>query len=121
MGESSEPEDAGADGPVSAVTVTVCWSMSVKMQNEAMSHVHELTTGDPVTVTMTGTGQLPEPDAPAGPLPEPDASTGLLPIPLLVGTTVLYSVEVEMEVIVVVGSLPSSDPPVAPASEPEVA
>lgn len=54
-------------------------------------------TGEPVTVTVTGTGHLPEPDAP----------TGLLPSPLLAGTTVLYSVEVDVDVIVVVGSLPS--------------
>lgn len=78
-----------------------------------------LTTGDPVTVTVTGTGQLLEPD---------DAPTGLLsttpPLPatpLLVGLIVLIMVEVEVEVIVVVDSLSPPAPPVAPASLLEVA
>lgn len=87
-----------------------------------MDYVQALTTGDPVTVTVTGTGHFPEPEGPTGLLPRPlEVPTGLLPRPLGTGKTVLIWVTVEVEVMVVVGSFPPSDPSVGSASEPEVA
>lgn len=91
-----------------------------------MDYVQVLTTGDPVTVTVTGIGHSPEPEGPAGLLSRPlEAPAGLLLRPLETGKIVLVWVRVEVAVMVVVGSFPPSfppsDPSVGSASEPEVA